>query len=142
MKSQDYRIELQEDVYRITQFLEEKIYEHNSHSIGKHDGNLFAITVKDDHENIIAGVSGWTWAGSCEISNLWVTENERKTGLGKKLLNAAEEEAKNRGCSTILVRSYSFQAPYFYVKHGFTVNHVIDNFPTGHNYFFLTKNIH
>jgi GNAT superfamily N-acetyltransferase len=57
------------------------------------------------------------------------------------LLDAAEAEARNNNCSAISLRSYSFQAPQFYKRHGFTIEHVTDNFPEGFQYYFLIKRI-
>ena len=41
----------------------------------KYDGSLFAKTVNDEHGTLVAGIAGWTWAGICEITELWVDEN-------------------------------------------------------------------
>ena len=136
-----YSIETATDTEQIIQFLEDRIYEHNSSKLNKGDGQVFSRIVRDENKNIVAGIGGWTWAGICEITQLWVDERVRKNGIGKMLLEAAEAEAKNRGCHGILVRSYSFQAPDFYQKHGYTIEHIINDFPIGHSYYFLTKGI-
>jgi ribosomal protein S18 acetylase RimI-like enzyme len=60
---------------------------------------------------------------------LWVSENLRNNGIGKKLLLAAEQEAMVNMCKIILIRSYGFQAPTFYEKNGYKIEHVINNFP-------------
>ena len=39
--------------------------------------------------------------------------------LGRKLLAAAEEAARERGCTQVLVSSFTFQAPEFYRRHGY-----------------------
>jgi GNAT superfamily N-acetyltransferase len=123
----------------VIQFLEERIYEHNSSLIGKTDGRFFAKTVRDSEENIIAGVSGWTWAGVSEITLLWVKDECRNQGLGALLLMAAEEEARKNNCNAILLRSFAFQAPSFYQKHGYQIESVTKDFPTGHDYYCLIK---
>jgi len=129
------------DPYKIIQLLEDKIYEHNSTKIKKDDGCLFSRIVRDENKDIIAGITGWTWAGVCEITQLWVNENARKNGIGKMLLEAAEAEAKSKCCYTILVRSYGFQAPHFYERYGFRIGHILSDFPEGHSYYILTKRI-
>lgn len=139
--NENYRAELSRDQPQAIQFLEDRIYEHNSAAINRNDGHLFSIVIKDGDQNIVAGVAGWTWAAACEITNLWVSDHERKKGMGKKLLGAAEEEARKRGCEQILVRSYSFQAPHFYQKNGFKIEHIVDGFPEGHQYYFLLKQL-
>jgi GNAT superfamily N-acetyltransferase len=61
--------------------------------------------------------------------------------LGSILLEAAEEEAKSKGCLIILIRSYSFQAPHFYEKHGYKKQLIVSDFPRGYEYYILTKEI-
>ena len=134
-----YEIESGKNPIEIIQFLEEKIYEYNSTSIDKRDGDYFTRMIRDESGDIVAGIAGWTWAGICEITQLWVTESRRKNGIAKILLEAAEDEAISNQCFTILVRSYSFQAPFFYEKNGYKVEHVLDSFPLGYKYYILTK---
>jgi len=90
----EFQIEDGKDPLQIVNLLEDRIYEFNSKKIMKYDGSLFAKTVNDEHGTLVAGIAGWTWAGICEITELWVDENVRKNGIGKKLLEAAEREAK------------------------------------------------
>lgn len=136
-----YCIESGIDSHEIIQLLEDKIYEYNSAKINKDDGCLFSRIVINENKDIIAGIAGWTWAGVCEITQFWVNEDVRKNGIGKILLEAAEIEAKSKGCVTILVRSYSFQAPQFYEKYGFRTECMLNGFPDGYTYNILTKRI-
>ncbi len=129
------------DALKVIQLLEDKLYEYNRTRVNKDDGNLFSRIVRDDNQDIIAGIAGWTWSGICEITQFWVDEKARKKGIGKLLLEAAESEAAARGCCTILVRSYSFQAHDFYIKFGYQIEHILKNFPAGYNYFILTKKL-
>ncbi len=136
-----YCIELGIDSPQVIQLLEDRIYEYNSTKINKDDGCLFSRIVRDENKDIIAGIAGWTWASICEITQLWVDENVRKNGIGKMLLEAAEAEAKSKGCFTILVRSYSFQAPHFYERYGYSIEYILNDFPKGYSYYILTKRI-
>ena len=136
-----FKIEISEDPVEIIGFLEEKIYEHNSSEINKSDGAFFSRVIRSDKGVIIGGIAGWTWAGACEVTHLWVDESMRKNGAGKLLLEAAEAEAKSKECSTILIKSYEFQAPHFYEKNGYTIKYIQNNFPPGFNYYILTKSI-
>ena len=136
-----YSIESGGDSQELIQLLEDKIYDHNSLAIGKDDGHLFSRVVRGEYKEIIAGIAGWTWAHICEITQLWVDEKVRKDGIGERLLEAAEAEAKSKECRTILVRSYSFQAPHFYERYGYKAEHILDGFPEGHSYYILVKRI-
>ncbi len=101
------------------QFLEDRLYEFNSAQTGKDDGNLFAFFIRNDRQEIVAGLSGWTWANACEIRTLWVHPSLRGQGYGGDLLESAEQEARAHGCKVILISSYSFEAPAFYRKRGY-----------------------
>lgn len=134
-----YYIESVTEPKQVIEFLEDRIYEYNAVKIDKHDGCLFCRIVRDENNNIVAGIAGWTWANACEITQLWVDKNARRKGTGEMLLKLAEEEAKIKGCVTILVKTYSFQAPHFYEKYGYKIEQVITEFPKGHKYYALTK---
>jgi GNAT superfamily N-acetyltransferase len=138
MNKSDFKIESVANQTEVIQFLDDMVYEFNSASINKHDGELFTKIIRN-HNSIIAGVTGWTWAGVSEITLLWVNELYRGIGLGKMLLTAAEDEITKRGCSTILLRSYSFQAPTFYEKNGYKTMYILDDFPKGFKHYNLVK---
>lgn len=136
---QEYRMIRETDAEKAILILEERIYEYNSEKISRSNGSLFAFTIRDDKDEIVAGTAGWTWADACEITQVWVSEGHRGKGFGKKLLEAAEKEAVRKDCETVLVRSYIFQAPQFYQKHGYKVEYVLNDFPKGYSYFILLK---
>ena len=96
--------------------------------------------MRDEREEIIAGIFGWTWGGCCEVVYLWVEENRRDLGYGKQLLKAAEEEAIRRGCFQVILSTHSFQAPAFYQRLGYEIFGEID-YPKGYKQFYLKKRL-
>lgn len=123
------------------QYLEDRLYEFNSAATGITGGEWLAIFVRDDDHRIVAGICGNTWGGCAEIRQFWVEEARRKRGLGTRLLGAAEQEARRRGCWQMLLMTFSFQAPAFYAKHGFEVVAVVDDHPHGHKNMLLRKRL-
>lgn len=121
------------------QFLEEEINEHNFAMTGIRDARLLVILVRDSRGCIYAGLSGHTWGGVAEVRLLWVNETKRHTGIGSRLLQAAEDEARARGCTKIVLSTHSFQAPDFYRKRGFVVAGEFSDYPHGHRSIFLEK---
>lgn len=123
------------------QHLEDRLYEFNSGATGITDGAGLAIFVRDERGRIIAGVCGNTWGGSCEIRQFWVEEVRRGQGLGTRLLRAAEQEARRRKCSQIILTTYSFQAPEFYRRRGFRILATVDDCPHGHRNLLMRKRL-
>jgi len=121
------------------QFLEDRIYEFNSDQIEKHDGQFFAFFVRNEQKEIVAGLTGWTWANACEIRTLWVHPDLRAQGYGRSLMESAENEAKARGCNVILISTFNFQAPEFYQKCGYKLAWQLDDFPPGHHACYFVK---
>ena len=70
-------------------------------------------------DDLLGGVSGWTWQESAGIGLTWVRDDQRGTGVGARLLAAFEEAAAERGARWVFVTSFTFQAPGFYERHGY-----------------------
>lgn len=123
------------------QFLETQINEHNRAVTGYYDFQWLAIFVRDAAQTMVAGLSGYTWGQSCKIEFLWVAPALRGQGYGKALLQAAEAEAKERGCHVVVVDTHSFQAPAFYQNLGYSVTGSYTDFPYQHGQIFLQKRL-
>lgn len=113
------------------QYVENRIYEFNSSATGIADGKLLAFFVRE-HDRIVAGIIGNTWGGTCEVRQFWVDESKRHGGLGTKLFQAAEQEARRRGCTQMVLMTFTFQASSFYERNGFELVATIDNHPRGY----------
>jgi GNAT superfamily N-acetyltransferase len=123
------------------QYLEDRIYEFNSGVTGISDGEWLSIFMRDEEGRIVAGIAGNTWGGCAEIRQFWVEEARRTQGLGTRLLEAAEQEARRRGCRQMVLMTFSFQAPAFYARHGFEVVAVVDDHPRGHQNILMRKRL-
>jgi GNAT superfamily N-acetyltransferase len=113
-------------------FLIERVYEFNAEATGYFDGRLLGERMRDEGGKVIAGFNGHTWGGCCVISHLWVHPLQRRRGLGRSLLQAAEQEAARRGCEQIVLSTHSFQAPGFYEQAGYAQRAVVHGEPKGH----------
>jgi len=88
--------------------------------------------------NLKPGIRG----GGCRyVSYLWVAEEYRGKGVGSALLQAAETNARDQGCTVAIVSSHSFQAPGFYTRLGYEQQASIGDHPVGHSSVFLAKRL-
>ena len=65
----------------------------------------------------------------------------RRLGHGRALLRMAEAEARTRGCSHVMLTTYSFQARGFYEKEGYRVVGEMAGYPPGTTYYWMRKDL-
>lgn len=99
------------------------------------------LTLKNDTEELVAGLIGNIFWQCLHVNILWVSDSLRHKGYGSKLLLEAERIAKENHCNLIKLDTFSFQAPEFYKKHGYEVYGVIEDFPKGHTHYYLQKRL-
>ncbi len=90
---------------------------------------------------IVGGVLGETYFDWLYVDLLWVKEELRGLGHGRRLLTLAEEEAQQRGAKNVYLDTFSFQAPDFYKQCGYEVFGELQDFPPGHQRYFFTKQL-
>ena len=122
-------------------FLEDRLYDFNVAATGISDGRALAIFVRGEDGHVRAGLCVHTWGGCCEIRQVWVEESLRGQGLGRTLMEAAETEARQRGCRQILLATHSFQAPGFYQRLGFEILATVADYPEGHQHLWFRKRL-
>ncbi|HVY63426.1 MAG TPA: GNAT family N-acetyltransferase [Gammaproteobacteria bacterium] len=122
-------------------FLAERIREFNAEATGYHDAESYSAVLRDETDEICAGISGFTWGGCCYVSYLWVRETLRGTGLGSALLRTVEQHARGKRCRLVLLSSHDFQAPDFYVRLGYEPIARIADYPVGHVDVLLAKRL-
>ncbi len=123
------------------ELLKDRLYEYNVAKTGIDDGKLLGIFLRDDRGEIFAGLYGWTWGGCLDVQQLWVREDARGRGHGRRLLQAAECEAVARGCRQATLDTHCFQAPEFYRRLGYEVVGVLEGYPRGHRKYYLRKTL-
>jgi GNAT superfamily N-acetyltransferase len=121
--------------------LEDRVYAFNVQATGIADGQLYGLFLRDKDGVVIGGADGWTWGSTCYIRHLFVPEPMRGRGIGTKLMERIEEEAKAKSCTLIVLESHDFQAPEFYCKRGFSVVGAVEGYPRGHRNFTFVKRI-
>jgi GNAT superfamily N-acetyltransferase len=97
------------------------------------------IYVHDGQGRLRGGLVADTYWGWLEIDDLWLEEGLRGMGNGRRLMAMAEAEAKTRGCTRALVRTFSFQARGFYEKLGYRVAGALEDYPPGQALYWMRK---
>lgn len=82
-------------------------------------------------DRIVGGAIGRTWGECCELQQLWVDPPHRRHGVGTRLVQAFERRASERGCRTVYLETFSFQAPAMYESLGYETKLDIRGFPGG-----------
>ena len=126
-----------EDVH----LLEDRIYEFNVQATGTSDGKLLAVFLRNETDDVVGGIYGWTWGGTCYVRHLYVPAHLRRQGYGRDLMRMAEAEATARGCGQIVLETHDFQAPEFYRRLGFEVVGRVNDYPRGHQSLTMMKRL-
>ena len=111
----------------------------NREHVGDDGHTPLNLVEYNENGQIIGGILRGTYWGWMYIDILWVNEHYRRRGLGSKLLSEAEKEAVRRGCHHVHLDTMSWQAPDFYIKHGYEVIGVLPDIPNGNQKYLLMK---
>ncbi|MBM0226998.1 MULTISPECIES: GNAT family N-acetyltransferase [Micromonospora] len=112
--------------------LERELTAYNNAATGAEDEADLSVRVTGPDGELVGGLTGWTWGGRAGVNTLWVRADRRHQDWGGRMLRAAEEEARRRGCTEVSLSSFSFQAPDFYRRHGYSDTGIRDGIPGGH----------
>jgi len=100
-----------------------------------------AVFARDPSGALVGGVQGttnWNWL---HVALFWIAADRRQRGLGSRLLGAIEDAARQRGCANAHLDTFSYQARPFYERHGYTLFATLEDYPPGHQRFFLRKTL-
>ncbi len=99
------------------------------------------LRVKGKRDQMIGGLSAVKYWNCLFVDKLWVDDKHRKQGLGKRLLEKAEAEARKLGCKISHLNSHSLQAPGFYRKMGYKVFGRLKLYPKGQSVYHFFKKL-
>lgn len=119
--------------------IEEGLTRHALPATGVPGFQPVAALARDDRHALVGGVVGtinWNWL---HVALVWVSESCRHTGLGTRLMSEIERAALARGCTRAHLDTFSYQARPFYERLGYRVFGRLDDYPPGHQRFFMEK---
>ncbi|ABY43667.1 GNAT family N-acetyltransferase [Bacillus mycoides] len=120
-------------------YIREKVIEYNQKQLSNEEktpSEKISFIVKNEKEEIVGGITAITFWHHLHIDFLWISEEYRYEGYGNK-----EEFTIKKECRLINLNTFSFQAPNFYKKHGYKVIGVSEDYPKGHNHYYLEKRL-
>ena len=112
---------------------------YRNENMGNEETQPLSVVAKDDQGKIIGGVAGRCIYKNFLIEMVWIDDVVRGSGLGRRLMLQAEEQAKQRGCLVAQLDTLSFQAPQFYQKLGFEVVGTVPEFAGSPARYFMLK---
>lgn len=101
----------------------------------------FSVFAKNETNDVVGGIRATCFWNTLHIELLWLSETCRGKGLGRTLIESAEDFAKKNACEKALVETTSWQAKPFYEKLGYHLIASINDRPKGHTSHYLTKDL-
>ena len=120
--------------------LNQALTDHNKMFLADAAFARLAVFLRDATGPVRAGLDASTYSDWMFVNNLWVHAELRGQGVGRELMARAEQRAAALGCHSAYLDTFSFQAPGFYQKLGYTVFGTLD-YPPDHKRFFLQKRL-
>ena len=134
-----FRITSDGDVHDVNE-IHELLKEYNLRHREASKSIPVGVFLEDEMGQKLAGLTGETFGNWLCIQYLFVSEQFRGQQIGSKLLEAAEAEARKRGCKYAFVDIFSFQALTFYKKHGYREVFTLEEYPyTGKRHYYTKK---
>jgi GNAT superfamily N-acetyltransferase len=113
----------------------------NVREVGPSEMKALAVLVRDDKGEVKAGIDAYTAWGWLYVQWLWVDESLRGQGVAGKMLDAAEAEARARGCHAAWIDTFNPVAQRVYSRHGYSVFGELPDFVKGRTRTFLQKRL-
>ena len=101
----------------------------------------YSVILKDQN-HMVQGMAivSFLWNGM-HIDSLWVNESVRNQDWGSKLMQIVEQEGIKRGCTISYTDTFTWRAPEFYEKLGYTLYGKLEGFPKGKSLSYYVKKL-
>lgn len=124
-------------------YIDDKIVEYNSKQVSfTNEPAFYDIhkVIKDPEGNVIAGILStllpWT---DLIIDDMWVSEDCIEEELKVKLLNEVEKDMKERGGHVAMHETFNVKTRDFYIKIGYEVYGILDDYPGECKAYYMKK---
>lgn len=121
--------------------VDDGLHAYNVAMTGLPEWSLVRLFLRDGEGAPAGGLFASIYFRWMFVSILWVDERHRGGGHGRELLRRAEGIARESGCHAVWLDTFSFQAPGFYRKQGYTEFGRLDDYPPGHSRIYFQKRL-
>ncbi|HXJ51185.1 MAG TPA: GNAT family N-acetyltransferase [Burkholderiales bacterium] len=119
-----------------------RMREHNYRIVGKYpEGQNVWLNAKDPQGNFLGGFRGEIHFHWLFVNILFVEEAHRNKGIGSRLLGEGEAHARKLGASRARLDTFDWQAPAFYLKHGYRELVRMPDYYRGHASSLMVKDL-
>lgn len=116
--------------------------EFNDAAAPLHEVVPISCFARSPSRQVLGGAVGRRWGTCCELQQLWVEPPHRRQGIGAKLVQAFEAQARRHGCTSVYLETFSFQAPELYRALGYAVDYERKCYPHGIVKLHMAKELH
>lgn len=124
------------------QLIRQHLIAYNTSHSRIEEGREVALFLEDAAGQLHGGVVAWIWGACMEIEYAAVDASLRGAGWGRKLFQRVDAVAAAWGCRTIVLDTYTFQAPEFYQKIGFHRLAAVAGYPGGIMKIYMIKHLY
>lgn len=117
------------------------LVEYNTSQVGASQGRPLVVVMRDAANEVAGGLWGVTGYGWLFTQLLVVPAASRGQGIGTRLMDMAEAEARARGCQGAWLDTFEFQARRFYERAGYECFGELPNYPPGFSRYFMKKSL-
>ncbi|HBF30730.1 GNAT family N-acetyltransferase [Rhizobium sp.] len=112
---------------------------HNATMLGASEAVALYIPLKNEAGEVDGGLVGLTRRGWLHVDYLFVPERLRGRGIAGQLLQTAEDEARKRGCTRVLIDTANPAARRAYQCQGYETFGTLEDYALGHSITWMKK---
>ena len=100
----------------------------------------YSFHVTDGKGSVVGGALIWVYWNWLEISLIALEKEVRGNGLGRQLMAMIEEKARQENCKWSRVETFENELG-FYQKMGYRIVGHLEDYPQGHHYYWMRKDL-
>jgi GNAT superfamily N-acetyltransferase len=97
-----------------------QLREFNYRHVGEYpEPQYIRLNARDSEQQVVGGLRAVVAMYWLRLEVLWVSDDMRGMGIGSRLLVEAERQARDLGAKNAALETFDWQAPGFYLRHGY-----------------------